>query len=231
MKKSNLFYLGILLLLVYCTPAAQTDPQKALAQAEEAWKNTSGYHATLEVLMAGASVPATGQFFADKGRYHMDFDEDETVCDLKYTMHWYKAFASAKYEPYDPVHDLSLGGMYALYKYNHTLKFDLEENGMRKFTLMDQDGSSHFPKKEIWLSNKTNLIEKMVLYSGQFGSYTYTVKDVHEGESLDERLFTPSESFYGRVLAGEVPAQEHDHAAHEGHDHDHDHDLKHYFDF
>lgn len=212
---------------IACSPPTPPDPIADLAKAEKRFKEIKGYQCDLHVLMGTGSQPVSGHFFADKGRYHMDFEEDETVCDGKMLMHWYMAFGSAKYEEYDPLNDLSLGGMYAIHRFNHQVTFVADENGMKKYLLQDKNADANFPKKEVWIGNESGLIEKFALESVQYGLFTYTTSNAQEGLKLDERLFTPDLAFYGRVLAGEIPAIEHDHA---GHDHEHE-GLKHFFDY
>lgn len=205
--------------------AAEIDPGAILAKAEKAFAALTNYHATLKVLMPGpkGEREIKGKVWYSGNRHHIDFPGDVMICDGKESMTWYKEFGEVVLEPYDEKKDMSLGGMYKLYKKQHSLEYVGEDKGLHKIKLEQTDQGGVFPSKTLWVNPGNNLIESYELFAENIGTYHYDVEGVQVNqEDLDEALFTIDKDFVEKVRNGEVPPQPHaeeDEDDHDGHEH------------
>lgn len=225
MKRMTLFWavMGLLSLRAW----SQKDPGALLAAAEYRFSELDAFSCELRMQVRGpqgGSGFETGTFHARKGSYHVDFHEDQMICDGREVQTWSKAFADANIAPYEARLDLSLMGVYHLYQRGLGMEYLGTEAGMDKVKLTG--GEDMFAEKIIWIGEESGLIERYELVLGGGRSYYYELHAPVLNPELDDHLFEIDRGFVERVQRGEVPAVDHHHPAeaeedhgHEGHDH------------
>lgn len=197
----------------------ETDCFARLVRAESKFLSLESYACDLKVTSLSKAEQGghaeTGEYFFRKGAYHMDFSEDEIICDGEQMQTWYKAFGDAKIVDYEPAKDITLGGIYRLYASGHTARWEGEEAGREKIVFEATADDAPFFKKEVWIGLESGLIEQYTLWSRNWGSFLYEMTEVRLNGELDDSLFKISPEFVEKVRNGEIPV----HDVHADHDH------------
>lgn len=202
----------------------ETDCKALLVRAEARLNAFAQYQCSIKVKsMAPGAMPETGLFQYSKGRYHLDFHEDETVCTGDSVMSWYKAYGEVTLGKWNPATDLSLAGILRLYESHSAKRMPDEEAGIATIEFTPHDAESVFYRKELRIMETENRIVGYRIYSQGYGNFDYEIIDEQVFDSADDSLFRIDYEKVGKIKRGEIPPLEHpahdDHNDHEGHDH------------
>lgn len=202
------------------TQSTQVDPAALLAKAEETFFGLDNYHCTLLVEMPAGSATQTlkGLVWFSGNKHHIDFPEDLMICDGKETMTWYKEFGEVLVNPYEEETDMSLGGIYRLHKRPHSIKYIGTKDGLHQIELKESDPEAVFPDKQVFVDEKSHLIEAYHLVSPKMGTYKYQVSGVQTNQNgLPANMFVIDQDFVEKARNGEFKTEEHEHGIGTGH--------------
>jgi hypothetical protein len=202
----------------------ETDCKAMLVRAEARMQQFAQYQCSIRVKSTSVgSVPETGVFQYSKGRYHLDFHEDETICTGDSVMTWYKAFGEVLLQKWNPATDLSLAGILRLYEDHNAQWLPDEEDGIATIEWTPYDPQSVFYRKEIRILEHENRIIGYSIYSRGYGSFVYEILDEKTDGEVEESLFQIDHEKIAKIKSGEIAPVEHppheDDGDHEGHDH------------
>lgn len=165
-----------------------------------------------------------GKFYFSKNKYHIDLG-DQIVCNGDSICTWAREFGMVTLGVFNPMSDLTLGGVYRLYRSNHSAHWEAKEGGLDRIDLGALVSDDLFKIKKVWVDPNSHLIVKYAFYSQQSGNYLYTLSDIKTNTNLDPKLFEFDRELIAKGLQGKLePVMHgeedgHDHGDHEGHDH------------
>ena len=183
--------------------------EEALRAAHAKFQSLESYSATVGYDMGGHRD--MGKVFYRGAKFHMDFPEDQTICDGKVEVNWNKAFATITY-PEPPVGpDLSVAGMYTLYTHAYNFAWLDSSATVQKMELMPKDPNSTLPIVRIGLNRKSGLMEYYSIEPVEGAPLDMQILDFKVNPVLDDKLFIIDWQFVKRVEDGLVPPVEHEH--------------------
>lgn len=200
----------------------EIDCKALLVRAEARLNSFEQYQCSLEVKsMTLGAVPETGVFQFSKGRYRLDFHEDESICTGDSMMTWYKAFGQVMVEKWTAKNDLSLAGILRLYENHNAEMLQPDEVGIIPIKLVPKDEKDVFIRKEIRISAADNRVVGYSIFSNGYGNFNYRILDEVISPQADESLFRIDYDKVAKIRSGEIPPVEHPahEEDHEGHDH------------
>jgi outer membrane lipoprotein-sorting protein len=202
-------YWLLTLMAISCGWVKGQTPEAALAAAEARFKALNSFSATVGYVMG--SHRDVGKVYYQGNKYHLDFPEDQTICDGKVTMNWSKAFADISYPEPGEGPDLSVAGIYSVYRFPYTFEWIDSASTIQKMRLTPKNNDTNIPAMTIHLHRKTGFIDGYSVDIRQDFTMEMMVLDYKLDPVLNEKLFVIDWAFVKRVENGEVPAVEHEH--------------------
>ena len=199
----------LLLICLWASHLMAQNPEDALRAAAARFKALDSYSATVGFVMGDERD--MGKVYYQGQKYHLDFPEDQTICDGTQIMNWNKGFGAINFpEPYVGP-DLSAGGIYEVHKFPFKVEWADTFESVMRMRLMSQTEDLTPPMIMIGIGRKSGLIEEYTVYLQDGLTIETEILDYKLNPVLDPKLFMIDMDFVRRVENGEIPPVVHDH--------------------
>ena len=210
LAKSLLITLGIA--VMFSTPLQAQDDTKArkiLENSKTTFDNLKDFSADFVYSLEnptqrGSSVSKEGKLYYSNGKYAIIMDEQEIYCNLETMWVHLPEDEEVSIMEYDPEEGFDIESIFNLYETNAKARYDGVEtvNGSsaHKIYMAVTDKELEFNQVNLWVNQKTNLLEKAVTTNRLQTKTTYKFQGIKTNQNLpDSRFEFDTNNFGGDV--------------------------------
>lgn len=191
----------VLALFAHSAAVAQGKDQEADKILKKVKVKVSGVddiRATFSYTLENRSVKSDpisrrGDFKFKRNKYRLDFSDQSVICDGRTVWQYLKVENEVNVSDYDPQEGISFDRIFNVYQQDMNAKFERDENlrgeAVAKLTLVPKKPNADYFKIEMWISHKTDMPTKMVVWGRNGSVTTYELQNIHINNRLQDTDF------------------------------------------